>query len=148
MAALAPLHHAEETLSALRVGGIVLELLDVLLERLGAAQPSVRPSSAPVLQRLNRWLQQNGWEEFSRRRVAKDLGMQPDYLNRLVKKASGLTFGQWEDQVRLAQAREALHRKGSVAEAALAVGFAEQNYFARWFKRQTGLTPSKFRRDG
>jgi AraC-like DNA-binding protein len=146
MAELAPLHHQAETVSALRVSGLVLELLDLLLQRLGRIETRSRTGSSPVLQSIQRWLQKNGWHGFSRARLAKDLGYQADHLNRLVKQASGLTFGQWENQVRLAQAREALTRKNSVGEASLAVGFSEQNYFARWFRRQTGQSPTQFRR--
>jgi AraC-like DNA-binding protein len=33
-----------------------------------------------------------------------------------------------------------------VAEAALQSGFEDPNYFARWFRRQTGQTPQAWRR--
>ncbi|OYU98724.1 MAG: hypothetical protein CFE26_27090 [Verrucomicrobiales bacterium VVV1] len=49
------------------------------------------------------------------------------------------------DRVRLESAQAALRSAPSVAEAATRCGFEDPNYFARWFRRQTGKTPSRWR---
>ena len=72
-------------------------------------------------------------------------GYQRDHLNRLVKKETGLTLGQYRAQLRLAKAKELLARGLKVAQAGAAVGLPDQGYFARWFRRQTGQTPSAWR---
>lgn len=73
-------------------------------------------------------------------------GYQRDHLNRLVKKETGLTLGQYRAQLRLAKAKELLEGGLTVSQAGAAVGLADQGYFARWFRRQTGQTPSAWRR--
>jgi len=39
----------------------------------------------------------------------------------------------------------AFHLQGEEIVAAEAAGFTDQNYFARWFKKQTGVTPMAWR---
>ena len=71
-------------------------------------------------------------------------GYHRDHLNRLVKQETGLTLGQYRAQQRLAKAKELLASGVQVAHAGAAVGLADQSYFARWFRRQTGQTPSSW----
>jgi AraC family L-rhamnose operon transcriptional activator RhaR len=73
-------------------------------------------------------------------------GYQRDHLNRLVKRETGLTLGQLRMQRRLARAKELLAQGIRVADVAEAVGVLDQNYFARWFRRQTGQPPSRWSR--
>jgi AraC family transcriptional regulator, transcriptional activator of pobA len=73
-------------------------------------------------------------------------GYQRDHLNRLVKKETGLTLGQYRAQLRLSKAKEMLERGVQIAHVGAAVGVPDQGYFARWFRRQTGQTPSAWRK--
>jgi AraC family transcriptional regulator, transcriptional activator of pobA len=45
----------------------------------------------------------------------------------------------------LAAAQKALREKPTIAEAAALAGFDDPNYFSRWFRRQSGRSPSAFR---
>jgi AraC family L-rhamnose operon transcriptional activator RhaR len=69
-------------------------------------------------------------------------GYNRDYLNRLVKKETGLTLGQLRNQQRLAKAKQLLTDGFQVGSAAAIVGLPDQSYFARWFRLQTGKPPS------
>lgn len=73
-------------------------------------------------------------------------GYQRDHLNRLVKRHTGLTLGQHRAQRRLALAKKLLAEGVRVGEVAAAAGLPDQSYFARWFRRQTGVTPSASQR--
>ena len=79
-------------------------------------------------------------------RIARDVGYHPDHLCRKLKRESGLGLRALRDQVRLEAAQTALRTASTVAEAALQSGFEDPNYFARWFRRQTGQTPQAWRR--
>src|SRR5882724_8260206 len=74
--------------------------------------------------------------------VIRRSGYQRDHLNRLVKKETGLTLGQYRARQRLSQAKQLLSQGMQVASVATSVGLPDQNYFARWFRRQTGQPPS------
>ncbi|OAM87110.1 hypothetical protein AW736_24500 [Termitidicoccus mucosus] len=80
--------------------------------------------------------------------VVRRSGYQRDYLNRLVKRATGLTLGQYRAQQRLARAKELLGQGMRVADVAAETGMPDQSYFARWFRRQTGRVPSAWGRAG
>lgn len=79
-------------------------------------------------------------------RIARNFGYHPDHLSRKLKRESGLGLRALRDRVRLEAAQRALRTTPSVAEAAVQCGFEDPNYFARWFRRQTGQTPQAWRR--
>ena len=79
-------------------------------------------------------------------KIARDLGYHPDHLNRKLKRESGLGLRALRDRVRLEAAQAALRTEPTVAEAATRAGFDDPNYFARWFSRQTGRSPSAWRK--
>jgi len=76
--------------------------------------------------------------------VARRSGYHRDHLNRLVKRATGLTLGQYRAQRRLEQARKLLATGLRVSTVAATVGLPDSSYFARWFRRQTGQSPSRY----
>jgi AraC family L-rhamnose operon transcriptional activator RhaR len=76
--------------------------------------------------------------------VVQRSGYHRDHLNRLVKSETGLTLGQLRTHRRLAKATELLSRGVQVTNVAIAVGLMDQSYFARWFRRQTGESPSRW----
>jgi AraC-like DNA-binding protein len=78
-------------------------------------------------------------------KIARELGYHPDHLSRKLKRESGLGLRALRDRVRLEAAQAALRTAPSVAEAASQCGFEDPNYFARWFRRQTGQTPRRWR---
>jgi AraC-like DNA-binding protein len=66
---------------------------------------------------------------------------------RLFVRETGLTFGQWRQQLRLLTALEELGAGASVTAAALNVGYHDVSSFITAFKQVVGKTPSKcFRR--
>lgn len=73
-------------------------------------------------------------------------GFQRDHLNRKLRRETGLPLGQWRQQRRLERAEELLAAGWAVGRVAAEVGLPDQNYFARWFRRQTGRAPSVWAR--
>jgi AraC-like DNA-binding protein/mannose-6-phosphate isomerase-like protein (cupin superfamily) len=79
--------------------------------------------------------------------AAHAVGVSANHLNRLLRQQTGLTFRQLLIQRRLELAKTLLRNSDeSCTEIALACGFGDSNYFARLFRRKTGLTPTEFRR--
>jgi len=78
---------------------------------------------------------------------AAQYGLSLNYLNRMVKKSTGRTVGSWIDTVRVTRAKRLLRdTDSSMIDIAVAVGLDDQSYFARFFKKHTGETPSEFRK--
>lgn len=78
--------------------------------------------------------------------IAKAAGYHPDHLTRKLKRETGLGLRDLRDRVRLTASQNALRAAPNIAEAANLCGFEDPNYFARWFRRQTGRSPSAWKR--
>ena len=77
--------------------------------------------------------------------VAKEAGYGRDALSRRLKRDHGLGLRGVRDLLRLEAAQSALKSRMPVGEAASHAGFDDPNYFARWFRRRTGITPSRWK---
>lgn len=78
--------------------------------------------------------------------LARDTGYHRDHLTRKLKQETGLGLRAHRDQLRLAAAQSALRAAFSIADAATRAGFEDPNYFSRWFRRQTRLSPREWQR--
>jgi len=77
---------------------------------------------------------------------ASTLGVTPNYLNKTVKQHTRRTAIDWIEIARINMAKLLLKdRSVPIADIAGRVGVPDQSYFARFFKKKTGLTPSEFR---
>jgi AraC-like DNA-binding protein len=127
----------------LAVGAVVLRVTDILLRELGNLP--ARSEQAPAFVRqYDRLLQRSSSEREAIAELAAQLGYQHDYLNRIFKQATGLTLRQYRDAHLLERARRMLRERRKIGEVAAEVGFADQNYFARWFRKYTGLQPRTY----
>ena len=78
-------------------------------------------------------------------KLARAAGYHPDHLNRKLKQEAGLGLRALRDRLRLEKAQSALRTAATIGDAATQAGFEDANYFARWFRRQTGQTPGAWR---
>jgi AraC-like DNA-binding protein len=67
-------------------------------------------------------------------------------LGRLFKRETGLTFGQWRQQLRLAEAVCQLSLGTPVATVARELGYATANAFSAMFHRALGAPPQRYMR--
>ena len=65
-------------------------------------------------------------------------------IQRAFDRETGMTFGQWRQQIRLLRALERLATGEKALEVALQLGYESPSAFATMFKRQFGMTPSRF----
>ena len=79
--------------------------------------------------------------------LAKHFEYNENYLRRSFKEEYGLTPLQYLSEVRISQAKNLLRfaKKLSIGEISRQVGFVDQLYFSRFFKKHTGLSPSEYR---
>ncbi len=78
-------------------------------------------------------------------RCAKECNLSPGRFAHLFKESTGKTPLEYWTEIRISKAKELLlYYDHSISEVAEAVGFADQNYFARIFKRYTGVSPKQY----
>ncbi len=69
------------------------------------------------------------------------------HFDRLFKSAMGVSPSRYHINLRLDAARRLLREtKKSVVTIALDVGYTNPSHFAQLFRRETGLSPSDYRR--
>ena len=131
----------------------VLDLLHVVLRRLrrepGAEAVMDRlggPVAAAVRRILIAGLDNGAVPDVAG--VARQLNRRAVHLSRQLKAECGLTLGQLRAAVLLERAKQQLQGDGgiSIGEVGAAVGLGDANYFSRWFRRQTGMSPGEWRR--
>ena len=128
-----------------REAAAALRLIDLCFRALRFLDADSLPLGSNLFKTVQRALQDPvSWRE-PLSALARRIGYQPDYLNRLLKAAGGLTLGQMRDALRLRTARRLLADAVPVAQIAEEVGFDDPNYFSRWFRVQTGATPTAWR---
>jgi len=145
LAAISHLQRQADLAPPLQMGAALLKLLDLLLDGLGM-KPSVRTEPlSPILLKLDKLLSSPESLGLPLGKLARLVGYQHDYLNRLVKQQTGLTLGQVRSRKLVFRAQGMLREPKTVSAVSSALGFGDPNYFSRWFHKQTGLTPSRWR---
>jgi AraC family transcriptional regulator len=76
--------------------------------------------------------------------LARETGLSPAHFSREFKRTTGETPHAFVMRRRLEHARELLADGGSIADAALCSGFADQAHLSRLFKRRYFVTPGAF----
>ena len=78
--------------------------------------------------------------------VAAFVGLSPGYFSNLFREVVGVTFREHLNRVRIEESKHLLlSTEDSLADIAVAVGFPDQSYFCKVFKKAVGLPPGKFR---
>lgn len=73
------------------------------------------------------------------------LFISPNHLNKCVKKTTGKSPTKWIDEILILEAKVLLYQSNySISEVAFELGFYDQSYFSRFFKKYEGLTPLEF----
>jgi AraC-like DNA-binding protein len=86
-------------------------------------------------------------EDFSLCDVARAIHVSPFYLCKIFKRATGLTFVEFRNRLRIESAVKLLvNPRRSVSEIAYSVGFQSLSQFNRLFRRIVGQSPTAYRR--
>jgi two-component system response regulator YesN len=86
-------------------------------------------------------------EDLNAPDLAKSLGISESSFSKLFKARTGYTFLEYLTLYRIKEAMELLDQKNMrVSEAASMVGYGDYRHFGEVFKKNTGLTPSEYRK--
>jgi AraC family transcriptional activator of pobA len=128
----------------------LLSLIAVEVARLAASRArtgavTLAPADATV-EALRRLIE----DHFRRERYiafyAERLAMTPDRLNDHIKRAIGVTAGHLIRQRMLTEAkRQLVFTNQAITEVSYDLGFSDPSHFARFFRKNTGMTPQGFR---
>lgn len=115
------------------------------------AMLNIKESDRPYVERIENMLTSNvsnsAFVLDSIYSVAPDFTK--DYVRRIFKQKTGFTPKAYLNNLRIKKAKELLldkKAKYNVKQTAIACGFNDQYYFSRMFKRATGISPDRYKR--
>jgi len=129
----------------------IAQVIAMHLARNYAQTVKESPSGSPSLpgfklQQISTWMAEHRAEDFTLDQLAARAGVSKFYFTRLFKNAMGVSPSRYLLTLRMDEARRLLREtKRSVVDIALDVGYANPSHFARFFRRETGLSPSDYR---
>ena len=93
-----------------------------------------------------KYIQSHYSEKITINDIARHVFLTPDYLNRIIKKETGMTFGMYLKHYRIQNVCHMLTRtQASIKEIMYQCGFQDAKYFFSTFKREMGVTPAQYR---
>lgn len=111
-----------------------------------AASP---PKHAEILGAAIGYMKRNYMRRLTLGEVAERVYVSPSYLSRLFSEELGTPFSDYLSKIRVDRSRVLLcDRNFSLAEIAELVGFSDQSYYCKVFKKITGKTPKVYRDKG
>jgi AraC-like DNA-binding protein/ligand-binding sensor protein len=100
-----------------------------------------------VVYRAVQYMRQNYSSKITLEDVAKAVYLSPTYLCKIFKKEVGCNFNEYLNQLRIEKSKQLLMERGNrIVDVMTVVGFEDQSYFTKVFKKVAGVSPKHFRR--
>lgn len=120
---------------------------DVLNDTLSRALAGVMTESSedPIAQ-IGTYIEQHFAEELSLQGMSERFYLSREYISRRFKQQYGLNLSEYVLTIRMNEAKRLLETsRQRIYEVAQAVGFSDDKYFRKVFKKHVGVTPNEFR---
>ncbi len=131
----------------MRIKTILYRTVTCFFEKCGMQKNAIRTYSDTVRKAM-RYIQRHLSVRLKTEEVAKVLFISESTLRKLFKVETGMTIGDYCDELIFLKAKRMLIKKGtSLKDISTKLGFCDQFYFSRRFKEKYGITPSQYRRD-
>ncbi|MCI8741773.1 MAG: response regulator [Lachnospiraceae bacterium] len=119
--------------------------METMIDRLIAREGN--PDAAWAV-RAEEYIQANYMNNITLEDMAAQIGFSIYYFSKLFKQKFQMNFVDYLTRVRILKAREMLEQgETSIKEVSSRVGYSEANYFARVFKKETGIPPSVYQKN-
>lgn len=128
---------------------ILKQLLDVVDEIEGKTEkfPKLSGNYPQAVNKAKEYVEEYYAEEMTLQRVADVVGISPGYLSTLFSQYLDCGFVDYLNKIRVEHACDYLRQSYfKTYEIAYKVGFRDEKYFARVFKKATGMSPSEYRK--
>ena len=93
------------------------------------------------------FIRENYSQSLSLDAVAAEVGLSSAYFSRLFKEQVGFGFSDYLARVRVEAAKTLLRHGTPIAEVSQRVGYSDQSYFSKVFKKLAGQSPRKWQND-
>ena len=122
----------------------ITRIVDRLLIKMDSA---LEEKGKKPIQDAKRYIQLHYMEPLTLEMVGDYAGLNPAYFSSLFKQEEGVSFLEFLTIVRMKKAKELLMtREKTMRDIAADVGYQDEKYFSRAFKKTVGLSPSEYRK--
>lgn len=105
-------------------------------------------NTSPFSLRLAQYVLEHYQEDLSLKTLAAHFRGNAAYIGQVFKRDMDKAFSEYLKDVRMEKAKELLVRSDiSAREIAMKVGFSNATYFCTVFKKETGLSPDRYRKE-
>jgi AraC family transcriptional regulator len=137
--------------SSLEMEGRAMLLLDALLDLHGLTRPKPQARgglSGWQLRRVTDFMIERAADDLALDELAALVDLSAKHFARAFRQSTGVPPHRWLIERRIDRAKELLAASDhSLAEIALACGFADQSHFTAVFRKAVGATPGGYRRE-
>ena len=106
----------------------------------------VRPGTDGPVREAEAYIEAHCEQKLTLCEVADAVHLSKNYFSFLFRNQTGLTFTQYVNRLRVEKSKEyLLETTLPIVEVMLRVGFDDQSYFSKVFKRNTQLSPQQYR---
>lgn len=99
-----------------------------------------------VIHKTVQYVRKNYSKKITLEEVASSVYLSPSYFSKVFKQEMGCNFNTYLNTVRIEKGKELLLNGNlRLVDIAYAVGFEDQSYFTKVFKKLTGVAPCKFK---
>lgn len=103
-------------------------------------------NSAQAVQSLMAYIDEHYAQPLSLPRLAEKIGVTPAYLSVRFKDIAGVSFIKYLTNARMERSKLLLREDMKVAEVCQRVGYTNYRYFCELFRKNTGMTPTEYKR--
>lgn len=135
----------KETIRCL-LRAMLTQLWSIFLEHIPVTNIPQKDRKSELTEQFFAKLQRNYKEERSVNFYADSLYVTPKHLSTVVKSVTGRTTSEWIDDYVILEAKAVLkNSRHSVQRIALDLNFSDQSFFAKFFKKHAGMSPTAYR---
>lgn len=127
---------------------LVEQLLALLLTylKMSAWELHISKSKYSMIDNIVEFVHEKYMLPLTVKSLAEHVHVSESYLSRFMTSQIGISPMKYVNHIRIENAKQALKTDISIELLASMVGFSDQKYFSTVFKRETGLSPSEYRK--
>ncbi len=120
-------------------------LLQEILDGFVSCMFQGKDKGNPYIRKALQYMSKNYSQHLTINSVSAYIGLSPGYFSTLFRQTVGISFREHLNWIRVEESKFLLlNRKLTLAEIALAMGFPDQSYYCKVFKRTVGITPGQY----
>ncbi len=124
---------------------LIIKVLDQFTD---SVFPVESQENALVIKKAINYINEHFNENITLGAVADEVFLSHAYFSRLFKSETGMTFSEYVNYVRIEESKKYLtDLEYNISEVATAVGFSDQSYYTKVFKKREGISPGQYRRN-